>query len=148
MMILTRPFSPTDIPSVMEIVRRSLGESYPPSLYLTVHSLWGDGFLVIVEEGRIVGFVAAVPSGEKVARVLMLAVSPGNRRRSYGQRLMSELYGNCISKGYDTVILEVRKSNREAIEFYERQGFAINGEIMSFYSNGEDAYKMLKVLES
>jgi len=135
-MILIRPFSPTDIPSVMKIVERSLGESYPPSLYLTVHNLWREGFLVIAEDGAIVGFVAAVPSGDRMARVLMLAVVPEKRKRSYGQRLMMELYSSCAARGYDTIILEVRKSNKEALAFYEQQGFSVSGEIRAFYSNG------------
>jgi len=80
-MIATRPFSPTDIPSVVKVVADSLGESYPPSLYLTVHNLWRDGFIVLSEDGNIVGFVAAVPSGTKVARVLMLAVLSRYRQR-------------------------------------------------------------------
>jgi ribosomal protein S18 acetylase RimI-like enzyme len=147
-MMLVRPFSPTDMPSIMEIVSRSLGETYPPSLYLTVHNLWRDGFLVLQAEGVLVAFVAAVPSGERVARVLMLGVLPERRRMGYGRRLMSELCSNCIAKGYDTVILEVRKSNKDAIEFYERQGFVLTGQIGSFYSNGEDAYKMCKTLQS
>ncbi len=147
-MILVRPFSPTDMRWVMEIVNRSLGETYPPSLYLTVHNLWQEGFLVLQADGVIVGFVATVPAGEKVARVLMLAVRPESRGKGYGQRLMAELYVNCIAKGYDTITLEVRKSNSEAISFYERQGFVYSGEIKSFYSNGEDAYKMGKTLQS
>ena len=94
------------------------------------------------------GFVAAVPSGDKIARVLMLAVVPEKRKRSYGQRLMIELYSSCAARGYDTIILEVRKSNKEALAFYEQQGFSVSGEIQAFYSNGEDAFKMEKVLQS
>jgi hypothetical protein len=59
-MIITRAFSPTDIPAVTRIVKESLGEQYPPSLYLTVHNLWREGFMVAVEDGEIVGFLAAV----------------------------------------------------------------------------------------
>jgi ribosomal-protein-alanine N-acetyltransferase len=147
-MRLTRQFVPTDIPSVVKIVQESLGENYPPSLYLTVHNLWSDGFLVILEDRKIVGFVAAVPSDSKVARVLMLAVLPQYRKRSYGKILMEELYENSIAKGMTSMILEVRKSNTRAISFYELQGFSVCGEIKKFYSNGEDAYKMMKVLQS
>lgn len=148
MMILTRPFTPTDISSVVRIVEESLGEIYPPSLYLTIHNLWREGFLLLIEEGKVVGFVAAVPSGAKVARVLMLAVLPGHRNRSHGKALMKDLYENSLAKGMDTIVLEVRKSNRAAISFYEQQGFSLCGEIKKFYSNGEDAYKMIKVLQS
>ena len=147
-MILTRPFAPTDISSVFKIVEESLGEDYPPSLYLTIHNLWREGFLLLLEHGKAVGFIAAVPSGAKAARVLMLAVLPGHRNKSHGKALMKELYENCTAEGMDTVVLEVRKSNKTALSFYEQQGFSIYGEIKKFYSNGEDAYKMMKVLQS
>lgn len=147
-MIITRVFSPTDIPAVTRIVKESLGEQYPPSLYLTVHNLWREGFMVAVENGEIVAFLAAVPTGAKVARVLMLAVAKSKRRMSLGRVLMQVLYENAAARGLDTVILEVRKSNRTAIAFYEREGFQSFGEISNFYSNGEDAWKLMKVLQS
>ncbi|MBN1678024.1 MAG: GNAT family N-acetyltransferase [Candidatus Thermoplasmatota archaeon] len=145
-MIVTRPFSPTDIPNVMSIVKDSLGESYPPSLYLTIHNLWPEGFLMAVEDGRPVGFVASVTIGSKIARVLMLAVLRTNRRRYLGRTLMRTLYEKCTLSGVDTVVLEVRKSNTEAMTFYKREGFETFGEVKNFYSNGEDAWKMMKVL--
>jgi len=147
-MLLIRRFSPTDIPQITSVVKRSLGENYPPSLYLTIYNLWQDGFMVAQDDGRIVAFIAAVLSGEKAARVLMLAVHPDHRHRSLGQRLMNELYANSKGRGLDTIVLEVRKSNKNAIGFYQRQGFEIFGEIGNFYSNGEDAFKMMKVLQS
>jgi ribosomal-protein-alanine N-acetyltransferase len=133
---------------VVKVVADSLGENYPPSLYLTVHNLWRDGFIVLSENGDFVGFVAAVPSGTKIARILMLAILSKHRKRALGQRLMNELYASCASAGFDTIILEVRKSNKNAISFYERQGFSLYGEIPKFYSNGEDAYKMMRVLHT
>jgi len=143
-----RQFVPGDIQAIARIVKSSLGETYPPSLYLTVHNLWPQGFLV-VQDGRIVvGFVAAVISGSKVARVLMLAVSPEHRRKSIGQMLMQAIHEACAMAGIDTVALEVRKSNASALQFYRRQGYELEGEIKNFYSNGEDAYKLVKVLQS
>lgn len=147
-MIVVRPFSPTDIAGVMAVVRESLGETYPPSLYLTIHNLWSEGFIVATEGSEIVGFVAAVPTGDKTARVLMLAVAPGRRGEGQGQLLMRALYASALAKGYGSVVLEVRRSNKEAIAFYELQGFTVFGEIENFYSNGEGAYKMMKTLGS
>jgi ribosomal-protein-alanine N-acetyltransferase len=147
-MITTRPFSPTDIPAILKVVTQSLGESYPPSLYLTVHNLWREGFIVLVEDGTIIGFVAAVPSGTRIARILMLAVLADRRRLSFGSRLMNGLYSSCNRNGIDTIVLEVRKSNKSALTFYERHGFVVCGDIKRFYSNGEDAYKMMKVLRT
>lgn len=146
--MLIRRFAPTDIPAVSRVVRDSLGENYSSSLYITIHNLWQDGFLVLVEDGRIVGFVAAVISGPRVARVLMLAVLPPYRGRSLGATLVDALCRNCMVKGVDTVTLEVRKGNGRARTFYERLGFEVTGEVKAFYTNGEDAYRMAKVLLS
>jgi len=146
--MLIRKFVPGDIPAVSKVVSKSLGENYEPSLYMTIHNLWPEGFLVLVDEGAIIGFVAAVVSGPKMARVLMLAVVPEHRGRSVGSSLMGALYSNCIARDLDTVVLEVRKSNAKAKMFYERQGFRVTGEIKRFYTNGEDADKMSKSLLS
>lgn len=146
--MLIRKFVPGDIPAVSKVVERSLGEYYQPSLYMTVHNIWPEGFLVLEDEQQIIAFVASVVSGPKAARVLMLAVVPEHRGRSGGSMLMDALYSSCIARGLDTVVLEVRKSNGKAKAFYERQGFKVCGEIKCFYTNGEDAYKMSRSLLS
>lgn len=140
--MLVRKFVPGDIQAVSDVVKNSLGENYPPSLYMTVHNLWPEGFLVLESEDGIIGLVASVISAPKAARVLMLAVDPEHRNRSGGSMLMDALCSNCIAGGLDTVVLEVRKSNGKARTFYERLGFEVTGDIKCFYTNGEDAYKM------
>lgn len=144
--MLVRSFVPGDTQAVASLVARSLGENYSPSLYMTVHNLWPDGFLVLEDERGIIGLVVSVVSAPRVARVLMLAVDPARRGRSGGSMLMEALYSSCIARGLDTVVLEVRKSNVKAKAFYERQGFRVTGEIERFYTNGEDAYKMSRPL--
>jgi len=143
-----RRFSVSDIHSVMRVTKRSLGEVYPPSLYLTMHNIWSDGFMIMEVNGQIVGFIAAVESEKRVARVLMLAVLPEHRRRSYGSMLLGKLEDRCMAGAFHAIRLEVRKSNLQAISFYERHGFSVSGEIKNFYLNGEDAYQMIKVLQS
>ena len=144
--MLIRKFVPGDIPAVSKVVERSLGENYAPSLYMTVHNLWPEGLLVLESEVGIIGLVASVISGPKVARVLMLAVDPGHRGMSGGSMLMDALYSSCVARGLDTIVLEVRKSNARARLFYERQGFKVTGEIKCFYTNGEDADRMSRSL--
>ncbi len=113
-----------------------------------MHNIWPEGFLVVEETGRVIAFSATVVTSVTTARVLMLGVLPEFRQRSIGHGLMAETYSRCLARGIDTVTLEVRKGNTSAIVFYEREGFAICGEIKNFYSNGEDAHKMIKVLTS
>lgn len=146
--MIVRRFSISDIHSVMRVVKKSLGETYPPSLYLTMHNMWPDGFMVAEENGQIVGFVAAVESDKRVARVLMFAVLPEHRGRSYGSTLLRKLEDRCLAGAFHAIRLEVRKSNLSALSFYERRGFSVSGDIKNFYLNGEDAYQMIKVLQS
>jgi len=146
--MIVRRFSIKDIHSVMRVVKKSLGETYPPSLYLTLHSIWSDGFMIAEENGQIIGLVAAVESEKRVARVLMLAVLPDYRGRSYGSTLLKKLEDRCRAGAFRAIGLEVRKSNMSALSFYERHGFSVSGEIENFYLNGEGAYQMIKVLQS
>ena len=143
-----RRFSISDIHAVMRVTKRSLGETYPPSLYLTINNIWADGFMISEENGQVVGFVAAVESEKRVARILMLAVLPEHRQRSHGSQLLRKLEARCMAGAFQAIRLEVRKSNLAAISFYEHHGYSVVGDIKNFYLNGEDAYQMMKVLQS
>ncbi|HYY48441.1 MAG TPA: hypothetical protein VFA17_07130 [Thermoplasmata archaeon] len=41
-----RSFTPNDIPAIATVVRESLRENYPTSLYLDIHRWWREGFLI------------------------------------------------------------------------------------------------------
>jgi ribosomal-protein-alanine N-acetyltransferase len=139
-----RPFTPDDAPAVSAITREALRENYPISLFLDIHRWWREGFQVAEIDGRIVGFLAAVLSGPSRARILMLAVARPHRRRRIGTALMDAFLKLCAARNVRTIELETRRSNAEAIRFYARYGFQIVHTIRAFYTDGEDAYKMVR----
>lgn len=141
-----RPFIPNDIPAVASIVREALRENYPTSLYLDIHRWWREGFLVADLDGHPVGFLAAVVSAEGQTRILMFAVAAGFRDRAIGTQVMNAFLQSCGLKGIHRIELEVRRSNERGIRFYKRYGFEIAYLLPSFYTDGEDGYKMLKSL--
>jgi [ribosomal protein S18]-alanine N-acetyltransferase len=141
-----RPFTPNDIPAVASIVRESLRENYPTSLYLDIHRWWRDGFLVADLDGHPVGFLAAVLSADGQARILMFAVTTAFRRRGYGSLMMNAFIQVCGMRAIRRIELEVRISNDEAIRFYKRYGFEISQLLPKFYTDGEDGYKMTRHL--
>ncbi len=141
-----RPFIPNDIPAVASIVREALRENYPTSLYLDIHKWWRDGFLVAEMDGHPVGFLAAIVSAENQARILMFAVAAGFRDRGIGTQLMNAFIGNSAQRGIRRLELEVRKSNERGIAFYRRYSFELGFLLPSFYTDGEDGYKMYKSL--
>jgi ribosomal protein S18 acetylase RimI-like enzyme len=62
--------------------------------------------------------------------------------------LLRKLEDRCRAGAFHAIRLEVRKSNLAALAFYEGHGYSVAGDIRNFYLNGEDAYQMIKVLQS
>lgn len=141
-----RPFTANDIPAIATIVRDSLRENYPTSLYLDIHRWWREGFLVADHEGHPIGFLAAVINADGQARILMFAVSPAFRRQGIGRQMMEAFVRTCAMRGLRRIELEVRVSNEEAIRFYKTDGFEMAGVLPKFYTDGEDGYKMVRHL--
>lgn len=137
-----RQFSYGDLPAVCELACNALKERYAPSLFVNLYSHWPEGFIVVENQGAIVGFVLGVMVSRIQARILMLAVSPSIRRTGIATLLFREFCLACGKKGIRYLTLEVRKSNVPAIRFYEKMGFRTYGQIDRYYTDGEDAYKM------
>ncbi len=142
--ISIRPFSPADIDHVIRLVKTTLDESYPPSLYFDLCHAWREGFLIAENSGFIIGFIAGIIPQPRQARILMLAVESQHRNQGIGTQLMHSFMNTCGSKGMRSVELEVRQSNLMAINFYKRLGFQLVHTLERFYSNGENGYKMIR----
>jgi ribosomal-protein-alanine N-acetyltransferase len=96
------------------------------------------------ESGRanIVGFVifhiAADISGDH-----NIAVEHSFGRSGIGHQLMTAAIHESARRKASKVVLEVRKSNNPAINFYLKFNFRIAGDRKNYYSNPiEDAYVM------
>jgi ribosomal-protein-alanine N-acetyltransferase len=145
-MLRLRPFSPSDIKSIQFIVENSMREKYPASMFLKIHDIWGDGFIVCDYSGQTVGFIAPMMSGPGTARILVIAVLEILRGQGIGSALLNAFTNECIMKGLKNIELEVRPSNKLAIRFYMKHGYQVIDTIPAFYKDGEDGYKMWKTL--
>ncbi len=141
---LIREFKPQDLQQVIEIANESLTERYFPQLFLDIYEAWPRGFLV-AEFHEILGFIAGSKLSNE-ARVLMLAVRKEHRRRGIGSALLRKFMAICKSEGLVSIRLEVRTSNITAIEFYKRFGFNIISFIPNYYTNGDAAYVMWRMI--
>ncbi len=145
-MTRVRKFQERDLDEVVHIARSSLHTDYDPRLYLSIWELWPDGFLVAEERGRIVGFIAGMLENEMDAKILMIAVHRHFRREGVGRALMNSFISACTLVGIKRVYLEVRVSNRDAIEFYRASGFSKGSIYPRYYEDGEDALIMWRTL--
>ncbi len=143
-MFFIREFSEEDLWDVYDIALRNLTERYSPELFLDIHRSWPHGFLVAIVS-KIVGFIAGTRD-ENTARILMLAVDKTHRNRGIGSALLNRFIANCKSEGVISVSLEVRTNNKIAIEFYQKRDFQIVSFLPNYYTNGDDAYIMWRMI--
>ena len=93
-------------------------------------------------DAKIVGFVIFhITAG--ISEIYNIAVQAQHARLGVGRLLMSAAIETSRERKASKVVLEVRKSNVPAINFYYGFNFHIVGERKNYYSNPlEDAYVM------
>ena len=82
-------------------------------------------FLVGELDGNIVASAMLGYDGHR-GWVYYLGVDPARRRRGLGRALMAEAERLLRERGCPKINLQVRTSNQEVIEFYQRIGFAVD----------------------
>lgn len=98
-------------------------------------------------QNNLVGYVVVTHGGGD-AELLNLAVSPKFQRKGIGSVLLQHAI-QCVAGHADMLFLEVRVSNRKAIELYSKEGFFEVGHRKNYYPtvNGhEDALLMASQL--
>lgn len=145
-MLTIRKFRPEDLFAVIKLVSDTLNESYNPNLFLELSESWNAGLIVAEFNKKVVGFIGGVISAPREGRILILTVYENYRGRRIGSMLLQSFIQECIKKGIRRITLEVRVSNKKAINFYIKHGFFVVRIIHSYYKDGEDGYLMEKVI--
>ena len=79
--------------------------------------------------------MVAVDEGQ----ITNIATHPDYRRRGYGRAVVEALIKYAKNNGLDSISLEVRESNKPAIELYSQLGFKIEGKRKDFYVKPTEA---------
>ena len=89
------------------------------------------------------GFLVMRISGE-FADVFYVYLAEEQRRRGIGDRLMAAAEDAARASSAARVLLEVRVGNAPALRLYEKRGYQLVARKPAYYSDGEDAYVMLR----
>ena len=146
MFVQFRLFKPSELNSIIELTRNNLTERYNDFVFLDIQRTWPSAFILGMSDQTIAGFICGGLSGEKEARILMLAVDTPFRKNGIGTGLMSLFEQEALKVKADKVRLEVRTDNMEAINFYKNHGYSVSNLLPSYYNDGSDAYTMEKLL--
>ncbi|MCC7173945.1 MAG: GNAT family N-acetyltransferase [Bryobacterales bacterium] len=118
---------PAGIPDLEEIA--AIQAASPEASNWRPESYLEHRCLVALNGGRVAGFVAWRELGEGECEILNLAVAPALRRQGLARTLVRQVLA--VSEG--PVFLEVRKSNRAAVNLYEGLGFQQIGTRPKYY---------------
>jgi len=98
-----------------------------------------------IEAGlSIIGLQGLIKKGH----IVSVAVLPQNRRKGIGEALVKKAMKQMLLYKAKQCFLEVRVSNRPAVDLYKKLGFQVARTIKGYYSDGEDAHMMTKKLET
>jgi ribosomal-protein-alanine N-acetyltransferase len=130
----------SDLPAVIAIERRSFPTPWSLAMFVLELSKPSGVCLAASAEDELLGYVVC-SRYDQVWHLMNIAVSPEHRRHGIAWALMTRLVEE--ARGVLPFTLEVRVSNRQAIEMYERFGFRSAGVRPRYYhDNGEDALIM------
>lgn len=138
---LCRPLGEEDIEWVLAIERCSYDYPWTPGVFREClragYSMWG----AFVDDALVGYCVMSVVVGE--SHILNLCIDPAHRRHGVGWQLMLQMMAVARQHTADTMLLEVRPSNRGARALYQALGFRRVGVRTGYYPgrNGrEDAW--------
>ncbi len=140
---MLRPMQDDDLDAVMAIEVRAY--PYPWTLGILRDCLRADyPAWVLLQDGEVIGyFLMSLAAGE--AHVLNVCVAPEQQGRGYGRKLLRSILQLARGRGAERVFLEVRPSNKGAIELYFDMGFNEIGRRPRYYpakDGREDALVM------
>jgi ribosomal-protein-alanine N-acetyltransferase len=137
-----------DLLQIDEIERRSYPTPWSRSMFAgelsKPSSICLGAFAADDESGALVGYLI-VSRYVDAWHVMNIAVDPDQRGRGVATMLLERLLDLTAEDARRGYTLEVRVSNRKAIDLYERLGFSARGMRRGYYTdNREDALIMWK----
>ena len=104
------------------------------------------GYYILEKENQIIGYIGLWFLGDQ-CQIKTIATDRHFQGQGCASRLMEYALEKSEELHYQNVNLEVRVSNVKAIALYQKFGFKNVAVRKRYYSNGEDAYLMIKELE-
>jgi ribosomal-protein-alanine N-acetyltransferase len=141
--VLIRQFKAEDITAISEIEQLSFKDPFPSYFLSQLADANPATFLVAVMKDKIVGY-GVIDKWPDQEHLVSVAVIPAARKKGVGQALLDHLIER-LQTG--SLKLEVRRSNKAALDLYRRNGFVQTGVAHSYYTDGEDAVLMEKVIQ-
>lgn len=146
-----------DVPAVIGINEETLPEHYSDYFYYDILAEFPETFLVADLDGGVVGYVMGrIEYGfshlkrlglARKGHIVSVAVKEQHRGKGVGSLLLKTSQGAMLDRGSTECYLEVRVSNADAINLYQKLGYRTSGRLEGYYKDGEAALLMAAPLD-
>ncbi|MBE28220.1 MAG: hypothetical protein CMB06_03800 [Euryarchaeota archaeon] len=139
------PFEIEQLDELMDFLDENLNENYQKNVFLNIRKRWPEGFLIVINNDRIIGACCGAILPNEKLRVLILVLQEDYQKQGIGKELMSRMIESSKIFGVKKVTLEVRKDSG-AIQFYRKLGLSSVDLLPCYYQDGCDGIVMEKHL--
>jgi len=142
-MVILRPMQQEDVEGVMAIETTVTEFPWTASIFSDCIKV-GYGCWILDDEGSICGY-GLISSSAGEAHILNISIKPERQGQKLGLRMMRHLIKQAKYLKCASVFLEVRVSNKRAIDLYNKLGFVKVGDRKDYYpatEGREDAHVM------
>lgn len=141
--LMIEPMGEEDIEPVAAIEEDSFSDPWPLEAFRTeLENNRLSSYFVARLDGEVIAYIGAWLVHDEV-HITTLAVAKHHRRQGIASRLLEALIEAACPQGARYFTLEVRPSNKAALNFYEKCGFTVLGRRHRYY-NDEDALIMTR----
>lgn len=138
--MIIRDFNLSDLNNVVKIEFEAFDDPYPVDVLIRLYEA-GAGFLVAQLAQAIVGYIIFWIN-EGRGHIIVIAVDSKYQNMQVGSLLLKKAFFIFRRNNINKVLLEVRKSNTNAIRFYKKNGFIKIDEAENYYDDNESAIIM------
>lgn len=133
--VQVRPITAAEVPAAIELVRETLpefglqfGEGSPTDEQMhglpgSYRALGGEFFVAADAAGALLGTAGVVPVAPGVFELRKMYLRPQTRGQGVGKQLLDACLSFCREKRARAVVLDTLHEMKEAVAFYERNGF-------------------------
>lgn len=142
--MLIRQMTTDDIDNVKEIEDNQYKNPWTAKMFLDeINSNKFAHLFVLEDKGEILGY-SGVWIVTDSATITKVTITKDRQGEGLSNLLMNDLIERVVDAGCAYLSLEVRVSNKKAIQLYKKFGFEQVGIRKKYYTDGEDALAMVK----
>jgi [ribosomal protein S18]-alanine N-acetyltransferase len=142
--MLIRQMTSDDIEKVKQIEDTQYKSPWTSMMFLNeITSNKFAHLFVLEDKDEIIGY-SGVWIVSDSATVTKVTISKERQGKGLSNLLMKDLIQRVIDANCAYISLEVRVSNKKAVQLYKKYGFEQVGVRKKYYTDGEDAFAMVK----